>query len=106
MHGKSLFFVVGRVGSPEMIVRAAGGAVVTRLLDQRRVLAVAPLTALSRLQRDPEIELAGPISIDAQRFGAFAQLIGLDNGRARALVINPVRRQAATQCTADHAHWR
>jgi hypothetical protein len=59
-------------------VRAVGGQVVTRLPDPRRVLAVAPLESYSALSGDPEIALAGPISIDAERFGRFAQLIGLD----------------------------
>lgn len=59
-------------------MRAVGGQVITRLPDARRVLAIAPLEAYSALSRHPEIALAGPVSIDPQRFGAFAQLVGLD----------------------------
>jgi hypothetical protein len=77
-EGQSLFFVVGWTGPPDLAVRAAGGQVVTRLPDPRRVLAVAPLEAYSTLSRHHEVALAGPISIDAQRFGAFARLVGLD----------------------------
>ncbi len=77
-EGQSLFFVIGWTGAPDLAVRAVGGQVVTRLPDPRRVLAVAPLESYSALSGDPEIALAGPISIDAERFGRFAQLIGLD----------------------------
>lgn len=77
-EGRSLFLVVGRQGAPDHAVRAAGGQVVTRLPDRRRVLAVAPLAAYGPLTAHPEVELAGPVSIDAARFGAFARLIALE----------------------------
>jgi hypothetical protein len=77
-EGQSLFFVVGWTAPPDVPVRAAGGQVVTRLPDPRRVLAVAPLEAYSALSRHPDIALAGPVSIDPERFGRFAQLVGLD----------------------------
>lgn len=76
--GRSLFFVIGRAGPPDLAVRAAGGQVVTRLPDPRRVLAIAPLDAYSSLSRHPAIALAGPVAIDAARFGRFAELIALD----------------------------
>jgi hypothetical protein len=76
--GESLFLVVGRTGPPDPAVRAVGGQVLTRLPDQRRVLAVASLDAYTALSRHPDIALAGPVSIDAERFGRFAQLVGLD----------------------------
>ena len=76
--GRSLFFVIGRAGPPDSAVTAAGGLVVTRLPDPRRVLAVAPLDAYAGLSRHPAVALAGPITIDAERFGRFAQLIALD----------------------------
>jgi hypothetical protein len=78
MEGRSLFFVLGRGGPPDAAVRAARGQVVTRLPDQRRVLAVAPLDAYASLSRHPAVELAGPVSIDPMRFGSFARLVGLD----------------------------
>ena len=78
MEGRSLFFVLGRGGPPDPAVRAAGGQIVTRLPDPRRVLAVVPLDAYSGLSRHPAVALAGPVSIDAARFGSFAKLIGLD----------------------------
>lgn len=77
MEGRSLFFVLGRDGPPDAAVAAAGGHVVTRLPDQR-VLAVAPLDAYQDLSRHPAVALAGPVSIDAERFGSFAKLVGLD----------------------------
>jgi len=77
-EGQSLFLVVGWTAPPDLAVRAAGGQVVTRLPDPRRVLAVAPLEAYSALSRHPEIALAGPVSIDPERFGSFARLVGLD----------------------------
>ena len=77
-EGQSLYFVVGWMGPPDLAVSSVGGQVVTRLPDPRRVLAVAPLDASAALSRHREIALAGPISIDAERFGAFARLVGLD----------------------------
>lgn len=77
-EGQSLFLVVGWSGAPDDAVHAVGGQVLTRLPDPRRVLAVAPLEAYAALSRRREIALAGPISIDPARFGAFAQLVGLD----------------------------
>ena len=77
-EGQSLFFVVGWTGPPDLAVRSVGGQVVTRLPDPRRVLAVAPLESYASLSRHHEIALAGPISIDPQRFSAFARLAGLD----------------------------
>jgi hypothetical protein len=55
--------------------------VVVRLPDPRRVLAIAPLAAHERLRHHPELALAGPVGIDAERFNAFAQMIGLDEER-------------------------
>jgi hypothetical protein len=77
-EGQSLYFVVGWVGPPDLAVRAVGGQVVTRLPDPRRVLAVAPLDGYAALSRHRDVALAGPVSIDPQRFGAFARLVGLD----------------------------
>ena len=79
MEGRSLFFVVGRDGPPDAAIRGLGGVVVTRLPDPRRVLAIAELAALSALRQHPALQIAGPVSIDAERFGRFAQLVGLDD---------------------------
>lgn len=76
--GRSLFFVLGRTGAPDEAVVAAGGQIVTRLPDPRRVLAVAPLDSYADLCRHPAVAVAGPVSIDAERFERFAQLIALD----------------------------
>ncbi|MGH3072291.1 MAG: hypothetical protein ACRDNB_08490 [Gaiellaceae bacterium] len=76
--GRSLFLVVGWVGPPDVAIRSVGGQVVTRLPDRRRVLAVAAFDAYTALSRHPDVALAGPVSIDAERFGRFAQLVGLD----------------------------
>lgn len=81
MEGQSLFFLIGCGGPPDAIVRASGGVVVTRLPDPRRVLAVLPLAAYAGLRTHPGLELAGPVTIDSERFGRFTQLIGLDDAR-------------------------
>ena len=78
MEGSSLFFVVGRAGPPDAVVRSFGGAVVTRLPDPRRVLAVLPLTSYAGLLSHTELVVAGPVSLDPERFTRFAQLMGLD----------------------------
>jgi len=77
-EGQTLFFVLGRTGPPDLAIRAVGGQVVTRLPDPRRVLAIAPLESYNGLSGHPDVSLAGPVSIDAKRFGAFAKLIALD----------------------------
>jgi hypothetical protein len=82
--GRSLFFVVGRSGAPDAAVHAIGGAVVVRLSDERRVLAIAPLAGHERLRLHPDVMLAGAVSVDANRFGAFAKMIGLDEERQPA----------------------
>lgn len=76
-RGRSLFFVVGRESAPDAAVLSVGGAVVTRLQDPRRVLAVAPLAAHAELRGHRDLALAGPVSIDPGRFERFARLIGL-----------------------------
>jgi hypothetical protein len=78
-EGQSLFLVVGRTGPPDVALRSVGGQVLTRLSDHHRVLAVAALDAYAALSRHPEIALAGPVSIDPERLGRFAQLMGLDD---------------------------
>ena len=42
------------------------------------VSAVAPMDAYSGLSKHPAVALAGPVTIDPERFGSFAKLIGLD----------------------------
>jgi hypothetical protein len=80
-EGRSLFFVVGRGEAPDAIVRAAGGTVVAHLPDARRVVAVLSMAAGMGLRGHPGLELAGPVSIDAERFARFMELIGLDDAR-------------------------
>lgn len=78
-EGSSLFFVVGRIDAPDRAVREAGGRVVTRLPDPRRVLAVMPMSAYPGITRHRDLVSAGPVNIDPGRFGAFARLVGLDD---------------------------
>jgi hypothetical protein len=77
-EGVLLCLVVGRVASPEHAVASVGGDVLVRIPDGRRVLATASYSGLVALQRHPDVALAGPVSIDRDRFGRFAQLVGLD----------------------------
>jgi hypothetical protein len=81
LAGRSLFFVVGRDGAPDAIVRAAGGTVVARLPDARRVLAILSLTDGTALRTHPGVAVAGAVAIDPERFGRFTELIGLDDAR-------------------------
>ena len=80
VEGTSLFFVVGRDGPPDAVVRSMSGVVVTRLPDRRRVLAVLPLAAHAGLARHADVASAGPVSLDPQRFARFARLLKLDEG--------------------------
>jgi hypothetical protein len=82
IEGRSLFFLVGRGVPPDPIVGANGGVVVTRFPDGLRVLAVLPLAAHANLRAHPGLELAGPVTIDAERFARFTELIGVSDARA------------------------
>jgi hypothetical protein len=77
-----LCLVVGRDASPTASVASVQGRLVTRLPGDRRVLAMLSWEALQTLQHDPAVALAGPVSIDPQRFARFAALAGLDAGDA------------------------
>lgn len=81
LEGRSLFFVVGRGEAPDAIVRSVGGTVVAHVPDARRVLAVLSMAAGMGLRGHPGLELVGPVSIDAERFARFMELIGLDDAR-------------------------
>jgi hypothetical protein len=76
--GTQLCFVVGHERLPDQAVASVGGRTVVRLPDGRRLLAVVRLDTLPVLQRHPDVALAGPVTIDAERFGRFARLVGLD----------------------------
>ena len=78
---RSLYLVVGNRQSPRSAVTALGGEVVVALPDGVRVLAVMPTAAQLAIQRHPDVALAGPVSIDPDRFGRFVALAGL-NGEA------------------------
>lgn len=77
-EGRTLFLVVGRDRSPQPAIRSLGGAVVTRLPGGRRCIAVLELGRADALRAHPDIALAGPVSIDQERFAHFARLIQLD----------------------------
>jgi hypothetical protein len=72
---KAMCFVIGRV-SPIAAINAAQGIVAAKL-SETRALVVVDLKLLPILQRHPDIEIAGPVSIDAERFARFANLVGV-----------------------------
>lgn len=76
---RSLYFAIGSDGPPDAAIRSVGGRVVARLQDPRSVLALAPLAAHAALREDRSLRLAGPVTIDPERFERFTRLIGLDN---------------------------
>lgn len=76
-HGSALFYLVARTGTPDAAVRSVGGEVVARLLTPREALAMAPLAAHAALRNHLELELAGPVTVDPERFRRFTRLIGL-----------------------------
>jgi hypothetical protein len=75
----SLFFVIGGDGPPDAAVRSVGGTIVTHLQDSHRALAIAPLAAHAALRKDRTLKVAGPVSIDPERFERFTRLIGLND---------------------------
>jgi hypothetical protein len=79
-HGQALFYVVARAGSPDAALRSVGGEVMSRL-SPSQALGLAPLSAHADLRHHPDLELAGPITIDPQRFERFTRLIGVGGRR-------------------------
>jgi hypothetical protein len=74
-------FVVGCSRPPDAAVESLGGTVVMRRPDGLRVLAVLPADGFAKLYRHPDVALAAPVTVDAERFASFARLTGFD-GRA------------------------
>jgi len=77
-HEQSLFYVVARADAPDAAIHSVGGKVVGRLTI-RKVLALAPLAVHATLRNHPDLKLAGPITIDPERFARFTRLLGLGN---------------------------
>jgi len=75
-QGKSLFYVVTRGGTPDAAVLSVGGVIAARLATPNAALALAPLAAHAALRERPDIALAGPVTIDAERFQRFTSVIG------------------------------
>lgn len=76
-QGVALFYVVALHNTPDAAVRSAGGEVFARLPDPRQALALAPLASHSQLRDHADLRLAGPVSIDPQRFQRFTELAGI-----------------------------
>ncbi len=61
--------------SPLAAIKTVGGTAVAAL-PSHRVVAIVDLRNLPLLQRHEDVRVAGPISIDPQRFAAFQRLVG------------------------------
>lgn len=75
--GTVLCLVIGRI-SPISAVNAVNGSIVT-IISQNRVLALVDIVFLSNLRGHRDVVLAGPVSIDPQRFAQFARLVGVQS---------------------------
>lgn len=80
---RGLYLVIGRRGVPEAAVRSVRGEVVVRLDESASLLAVLAVDNHAVLQRHPDVALAGPVTIDPERFARFVGLAGLDHGNHR-----------------------
>lgn len=76
-QGTTLFYVVARNGIPDAAVSSVGGKLVSRLPDPRQALALAPIAAHAKLRDHADLSLAGPVTVDAGRFGRFISLAGM-----------------------------
>jgi hypothetical protein len=74
---QGLCLVIGREGGVDTAVSTAGGQVVARLAGGR-LLALMTWSGLRALWRHPDVRVAGPVSVDPQRFERFCALIGAD----------------------------
>ncbi|MFN0093292.1 MAG: hypothetical protein ACKVVT_00730 [Dehalococcoidia bacterium] len=81
-NGRGLALVCGQPGQIEGAIAALGGEVAARL-RAGSVLALLSLEAMLALRRHHAVRLAGPVSIDPDRFARFAALAGLDQDPER-----------------------
>ena len=75
---RGLYLVVGHRGAPAGSVRSVGGEVVVVLEERNSLLAILDVDCHPALQRQPDVALAGPVTIDPTRFARFVALAGLD----------------------------
>ncbi|WP_017667185.1 hypothetical protein [Sandarakinorhabdus sp. AAP62] len=73
-EGRAMCLVIGH-RSPLAAINMVGGTAVAAL-PNHRVVAIVDLRNLPLLQRHEDVRVAGPISIDPQRFAAFQKLVG------------------------------
>lgn len=74
-RGSLALCLVATTGSPLPAINAVGAKVLAAL-SPTRVIAVVDMTRFGQLQRRPDILMAGPISVDPQRFARFQQILG------------------------------
>lgn len=72
---RALYYVVGRDATFISALAETGAGIVVRL-DEMHVLAVAGIGAFLRLTRDPRVRLAGPVTLDMDRFTRVLGLAG------------------------------
>jgi hypothetical protein len=78
---RGLYLVVGRHGMPDAAIRSVGGEVMVRMEERDSVLAILAVDTHLALQHHPDVALAGPVTIDPERFARFVALAGLDRDR-------------------------
>jgi len=72
-----LYLVIGSEEAPT-VVRSNQGRVVTTLGDGR-FLAVMTFPSSAAVQQHHEINLCGPVTVDAHRFNSFVSAVGLQD---------------------------
>lgn len=76
---RGLYLVVGHTAMPVHAVRGAGGEIVVGLEARNTLLAVLDLDCHPLVAHHPDVALAGPVTIDPERFARFVALAGLDS---------------------------
>ena len=76
---QGLYLVIGYHMPPVDAVRGVQGHVVLVLPQRRTVLAMLATEAHPQLLRHGDVMLAGPVTIDPERFARFTELAGLDD---------------------------
>jgi hypothetical protein len=76
-EGAGLCLVVTRGADAGGLVAGAGGRVVTRFPGATRCLALVTWAGMESLRAHRAVAVAGPVSIDAERFERFASFAGL-----------------------------
>ena len=87
--GAALFYVIAHRDTPDAAVHSVGGEVFARRAHPPQPRVVAPHAAHAQLRDHRDLRLAGPVTVDPQRFRHFTELVGAAAPAAREATSTP-----------------